>query len=165
MKTFPFQQEVLVAVNFKPFMAIVFLAGLSLMACAGPCQQAAQDDKAEASERFPQKMSPTFIRRQAQVEDIEIHMVPSMPAEVKVVVKGYLSDSCAKIDRIAQRREGQDFRITITTKRPADRKCLQALFPFEETITFEVEGLKAGVHTVTVNQMSESFTLEGDAIE
>jgi hypothetical protein len=142
--------------------AVAALLALSLMACSGVCPQRTPSDKPPSTGKSPERVSPTFIYRTAGVDSIDIQMSDSTPAQANVVVKGYLSDSCTKIDRIDQRREGDDFHITITTKRPADRNCLQVLMPFEEIIPLEVADLKAGAYTVTVNQMSESFTLQGD---
>jgi inhibitor of cysteine peptidase len=148
--------------NSKQSAVVAALLALSLMACSGVCPRRTPSDKSPSTNKFPEKISPTFIYRTAGVDGIEIQISESTPARANVVVKGYLSDSCTKIDRIDQKREGDDFHITITTKRPADRNCLQALMPFEEIIPLEVADLKAGAYTVTVNQMSESFTLQGD---
>jgi inhibitor of cysteine peptidase len=54
------------------------------------------------------------------------------------------------------------YKVTITTKRPADKMCTEALVPFEESVALEVVGLPAGTYTVEVNGVTASFTLDGD---
>ena len=88
----------------------------------------------------------------------------SFPVQIHVVAQGYLPDSCTEIDKIKTEREGNNFNINISTKRPKDAMCTQVIVPFNETITLDVQGLKAGNYTVNVNGVKGSFELAVDNI-
>jgi len=98
------------------------------------------------------------------VDSIEILVLESFPVQIRALVGGSLPDSCTTIDRIAQTRDGNAFRVTISTVRAMDKVCAQSLVPFEETIALQVVGLQAGDYTVTVNDMTTSFRLSTDNI-
>jgi len=100
----------------------------------------------------------------AMVENIDVLLLESSPVQVNVVARGNLPDSCAEISDIAKQRDGNSFLVTITTSRPADAMCAQALVPFEEVIPLDVLGLPAGVYTVNVNGLSDTFTLDVDNV-
>jgi inhibitor of cysteine peptidase len=102
------------------------------------------------------------ITGRAFVESVELLMLESFPVQVHAVVKGSLSDGCTTVDQVTQTRQGNTFEIQITTRRPAEAMCTQALVPFEETIALDVVGLKAGVYVVNVNDVSSSFELSAD---
>jgi inhibitor of cysteine peptidase len=67
------------------------------------------------------------------------------------------------LDEITVEREGQDFILTVHTRRPAgDIACTMALVPFEETVSLDVEGLEAGTYTIIAQEQEATFTLEVD---
>ncbi len=105
-----------------------------------------------------------FIYGNATVDDIKIIILESFPVQVNVNVKGYLPDSCTKIDRVTKEKDGNTFLIRITTIRPADAICTQVIVPFQEVITLDVYGLKAGIYTVNVNGVKGTFELGIDNI-
>jgi inhibitor of cysteine peptidase len=98
----------------------------------------------------------------AQVDSIELLMLESFPVQITMIARGNLPDGCTTIDQIAQERQGNTFKVTITTRRPAGKMCTEALVPFEETIALAVNGLPAGTYTVEVNGTTRSFTLDVD---
>jgi inhibitor of cysteine peptidase len=98
----------------------------------------------------------------ARVEEIEIVILESFPVQVNVVARGNLPDGCTAIDRIEQQRQGDAFLVTITTVRPASQMCTQALVPFEQVISLDVAGLKAGTYMVNVNGVQDTFELAVD---
>lgn len=98
----------------------------------------------------------------ARVEQIEILILESFPVRVNVIARGNLPDGCTRIDQIEQQRQGNTFLVTITTARPADQMCTQALVPFEQVISLDVAGLKAGTYTVDVNGVQDTFELATD---
>ena len=102
------------------------------------------------------------IRGLARVEEIQIMILESFPVQVNVVARGNLPDGCTTIDQIEQERQGDTFVVTITTVRPADQACTEALVPFEEVISLEVGGLEAGTYTVEVNGVRDTFELAVD---
>ena len=107
---------------------------------------------------------PEVIRRRAGIEALDIEVLSSAAAQVRAVVSGYFSDGCTSLESIEQKRHGEQFDITIATRRPAGVNCPQVIVPFRETIPLMVSGLKAGTYTVNVNgRLSETFTLEENA--
>jgi len=108
-----------------------------------------------------------IITGEAMVGGIEILLLESFPIQVHVVAKGNLSDGCTEIAEVTEERERNTFRVIISTARPADKMCAQILVPFEEVIPLEVVGLPAGVYTVDVNGVSDTFefTMDNAVIE
>ena len=105
-----------------------------------------------------------FIYGNAVIENVEIMILESFPVQVMVSAKGYLPDGCTEIDTITTSKDGNTFTISITTIRPADAICTQAIVPFEESIPLNVLGLKAGTYVVMVNEVSDSFELQMDNV-
>ena len=100
----------------------------------------------------------------ANVESIQIMTLESFPVQIQVTAEGYLPDGCTEIHEIKTEREGNIFNIKISTKRPKNAVCTQAIENFKETIPLEVRGLKAGNYTVNVNGVTGSFELAADNI-
>lgn len=96
------------------------------------------------------------------VEEISINMMESFPLQVSVTVRGSLPDGCTEIAESKAEREGNTFTVRITTRRPKDAVCTQALVPFEENVPLEVYGLPAGTYEVKVYDLTDSFTFEMD---
>jgi len=105
-----------------------------------------------------------FIYGNATVESIEIMVLESFPVQIKVNARGYLPDGCTKIDEIVKEKKNNTFLVSIKTVRPADTFCTQVIVPFQEVISLEVYGLKAGIYTVDVNGVNGTFELETDNI-
>jgi inhibitor of cysteine peptidase len=100
----------------------------------------------------------------ANVENIDILTLESFPVQINVIAEGYLPDGCTEINEIKTEKEGNNFNITLTTKRPKDAICTQAIESFRETIPLKVQGLSAGNYTVNVNGVNGSFELAVDNI-
>ena len=98
----------------------------------------------------------------ANVNTIEIMLLESFPVQVNVGASGEHPDSCTKVDEITTRREGNTFVVTISAFRPADAMCAEVITPYEEVIALDVVGLKAGVYTVEVNGIRDTFELQTD---
>ena len=107
-------------------------------------------------------MTEEYTYGVANVESIEILTLESFPVQIQVIAEGYLPDGCTEIDEIKTETEGNTFNINITTKRPKDAMCTQAIESFTETIPLEVQGLSAGNYTVNVNGVNGSFELAVD---
>jgi len=153
--------------SFKLILIVAVLLSLCLTACGSkeesePTPEATAGQDTAAAEEPEKKQG--MIHRFARIEDFEIRMSESLPVEVNVLVKGYLQDGCTRIDRIRRSRSGNEFTVTISTIRPLGMNCTQAMVPFEETVTLLIKNLKAGEYTVTVNQMSKTFTLAVDNV-
>ena len=100
----------------------------------------------------------------APVEEIQLQIMESFPIQVAVLVEGYLPDGCTEIDEISQTfdEETNTFFVEITTVRPEDALCTEAIVPFEERISLDVRGLPVGTYTVDVNGVTDTFTFDVD---
>ncbi len=107
-----------------------------------------------------------YIYGDATVEETEILIMESFPVQVQVIVSGYLPDGCTQIheENIEFNEQEKKFNVHLTTIRPADEMCTQALVPFERNITLDVHGLEKGVYTVDVNGVRNEFELQTDNI-
>lgn len=98
----------------------------------------------------------------ATIDSLNVNIMESMPVQVSVLVKGFLSDGCTSIHRVDRKKEGNTFIIDVFTERPKDAMCTQALVPFEQTVPLDVQGLSAGTYKVKVHDREASFTLEAN---
>ncbi len=105
---------------------------------------------------------PSVIRGEARVTEVGVQILESFPVQARAVVRGELPDGCTTIDSIEQSREGNEFRLRIETSRPADAFCTQVLVLFEEVVSLDVRGLKAGEYRVVANGVAATFRLEVD---
>jgi len=121
------------------------------------------DNQTEGSANEGQNTSTEeYIYGVANVESIDILTLESFPVQIHVIAEGYLPDGCTEIDQIKTEMEGNTFNVNITTKRPKEAICTQAIESFTETIPLEVQGLSAGNYTVNVNGVNGSFELAVD---
>jgi inhibitor of cysteine peptidase len=101
----------------------------------------------------------------AYVEALDILIMESFPAQVNVLVSGYLPDGCVELHEIAVERQQSTFILTLTSRRPTGEiACTEALVPFEETVPLDVYGLEAGTYMVVAQDVAEIFTLDVDNI-
>ncbi|MDY7042259.1 MAG: hypothetical protein SVX38_15490, partial [Chloroflexota bacterium] len=153
--------------NHRFLTAIIALLVVSAAGCTsiGEPISTPQSPQALPTDTPPMvKDDKDVIFGEAQVENIEILILESFPVQINVGATGNLPDGCTTIDQIVQRREGNDFLVTITTVRPADAMCTEALVPFEEVISLDVYGLPAGTYTVDVNGVTDTFSLDVDNV-
>jgi inhibitor of cysteine peptidase len=137
----------------RQVLVLLLIAAVMVTACG-----------AQPTEKPPVGETPSggTLHGEAVVEMIDILILESFPVQVNVVARGYLPDGCTEIDEIRTERTGQSFQIAITTARPADAMCTEAIVPFEETISLDVYGLPAGSYTVEVNGVTGAFELAVD---
>jgi uncharacterized protein YraI len=95
---------------------------------------------------------------QAMVSTVSVEVRESYPVQVVAIVRGHMPDSCGYIDTFRQFREGNTFRIEMTTGRNPGA-CAQMLTPFEQSITLDTAGLPAGQYQVAVGNVWTSFVL------
>lgn len=100
----------------------------------------------------------------ASVENVQALILESFPVQVNVEVTGYLPDGCTTIGNATTRKDGNTFYVQISTLRPRDALCTQALVPFTKVVPLDMYGLKKGVYTVDVNGKTTSFELSVDNI-
>jgi LysM repeat protein len=95
---------------------------------------------------------------QAIVNSISVEVRESYPVQVVAIVRGHMPDACGYVDTFRQFREGNTFRIEMTTGRNPG-SCAQMLTPFEQPVTLDTTGLPAGQYRVAVNNVWASFFL------
>ena len=99
----------------------------------------------------------------ATVESIEIVIAESFPVQVFAILRGHLGDGCTEITSITSRGPLDNrFDIEITTQRPSEAMCTQALVPFEHNVPIPAYGLLAGDYDVAAGDARASFTLQQD---
>lgn len=99
---------------------------------------------------------------QAFIESLDVAVLESFPVQVQATVSGNLSDGCTSLEATTVERQGTTFNIILTTSYDTSIVCTQALVPFQETVSLDVQGLPAGTYTVTTGELSETFTLQVD---
>jgi inhibitor of cysteine peptidase len=139
---------------------LYLLAGLLLAAILSGCGPTPEPTPT------PIEVTPgnEVIQGQATVESVELRILESFPVQVHAVVRGFLADGCTTLDEVIQQLEGNTFYVTITTVRPADAVCTEALVPFEQIVPLAVEGLPAGTYTVDANGVTATFSLDVDNV-
>lgn len=105
-----------------------------------------------------------FITGLASVDSVQALVMESFPVQVSVEATGYLPDGCTEISNVTTKKDGNKFYLEISTVRPRDALCTQALVPFTKSIPLDVYGLEKGVYTVDVNGQTTSFELSVDNI-
>ncbi len=117
----------------------------------------------EGTETPPAKEGEFSYGQNAIVESVEVILLESFPVQAQVRVSGNLPDGCTELHEISVEQEGEEFSLTLTTRRPTgDVFCTQALVPFEEIVELDIRGLEAGTYTVIAQEEQETFTLDVD---
>jgi hypothetical protein len=129
---------------------LVLLAALTLLS-------ACQHQFPAAQAQTPPE--PEMMIRLAGVERIEPVILESYPAQVRVLVHGWLPDGCTSLHGFDQKIEGRVIKMRILTKRPSGVMCTQAIKRFQETYPVETEGLARGTYTLDVNGQQKTFEL------
>lgn len=102
----------------------------------------------------------------ALVTEAVVQIQDSFPVQVEVLLSGNLPDSCTEVVQVRQDFDVDQslFAFTIETARSDDADCDPGPVPFEETVSLAVEGLSAGVYTLAVGEIRETFTLQVDNV-
>lgn len=107
---------------------------------------------------------PETVTGEANVESIEVLVLESFPVQVNVIASGALADGCTSLLDPTPRLEGNTFVVNLAARRVEDEVCAEATVPFDKVISLPVEGLSAGTYTVSVNGLTDTFTLETDNV-
>jgi len=156
----------------KAFWILVaggLLVSISLSACGALPLAGSPDPNQPVSSDDPSPM-PTAPLNEADylfdevnmVDEISINIMESFPLQASVTVRGSLPDGCTEIAESEAKLEDNTFTVLITTRRPKDAMCTQALVPFEENVSLDVYGLPAGTYQVEVYGLTDSFTFDMD---
>ena len=132
---------------------LISLTALLLMACVPVISQ-----RVVTTSTSPVIQQQT-VRREAQVQSVEVQVANSAPLQVNAVVRGVLTESCATLGESQVQYTPNAFQITVYVDNRAEIGCAQVTTPFETSIPLEVEDLPAGSYTVIANGASTGFTL------
>ncbi|WP_440946476.1 protease inhibitor I42 family protein [Methanosarcina sp. T3] len=148
--------------TLKLVAILLVLFTITLSGCVDNGQNNTDNQTESPANESQNTNTEEYIYGVANVENIDILILESFPVQIHVIAEGYLPDGCTEIDEIKTETEGNTFNISITTKRPKEAICTQAIESFTETIPLEVQGLSAGNYTVNVNGVNGSFELAVD---
>jgi hypothetical protein len=96
----------------------------------------------------------------ALVQSVEIQILGTQPLGVNAIVRGLLPDTgCTTISSVGQVREGNTFRLMLTTATDPLALCAPAPTPFEQVISLDVSGLPIATNTVKANGIEQTFEL------
>jgi len=96
----------------------------------------------------------------ALVQSVEFQIVESQPLGANAVVRGQLPDTgCTRISSISQARDGNTFRLTLTTTTDPLAVCNPVPTPFEQVTALDVGGLPLARYTVNANGVEQTFEL------
>jgi hypothetical protein len=94
------------------------------------------------------------------VQSVEIQIVESQPLGVNAIVRGQLPDAgCTRISSVNQVRDGNTFRLTLTTVTDPLSPCAPTLTSFEQVIALDVSNLPPARYTVNANGIEQTFEL------
>ncbi|MGC9346661.1 MAG: hypothetical protein ACP5JG_00870 [Anaerolineae bacterium] len=143
-------------VVFSLLVALALLVILPLTACR-------PEDGVSGG---PEPPSGDVSGGRAYVDDLQLLIMESFPVQVRAVITGQLSDGCTEVQetRVEYDAASQTFRLHIETYRDPEKMCTQALVPFEESVSLDVEGLSAGTYTVEIQDETATFELAVDNV-
>lgn len=96
------------------------------------------------------------------LDSVDVSLMESFPLQASARLVGNFADGCTSLADVQVVREGNQFTLTPIVTRPADMMCTEALVPFEENVSLDIQGLPAGTYTVVVGEISAEFTLDVD---
>ncbi|MCX2727382.1 hypothetical protein OO015_07705 [Thermomicrobium sp. 4228-Ro] len=96
----------------------------------------------------------------AFVEQVTVHVGNGEPRHVTIEVQGSLPDACSElVENPSVTVRGHEVIVQLQWQRPRDLVCAQVLRPF--TTTVDVGNLDPGAYTLSVNDFTTTFTVEG----
>ena len=104
------------------------------------------------------------ILNEVPINRIDIIKLESFPIYVNVVAQGNLPNNCTIIDQITEQKNGNTLTVKMTMTHQTNKVCTKVTKPFEEIIPLNVTGLSAGIYTVKINSIVDTFELNVDNI-
>ncbi|RMG76023.1 MAG: hypothetical protein D6711_05175 [Chloroflexi bacterium] len=92
------------------------------------------------------------------VEDVQISVSESTPAQVSITIRGYLSDGCQAATKTAIEETSNGFVVMLYRELPPGVMCPAQIVPFEETLS--LGPVQAGDYTLQINNYEITFTVE-----
>ncbi len=132
----------------------LILAGLLLTACS-PAVSLGGGLSAPTDQPAP-RTAPYL----AQVHSVQVQVTEGTPQQVRALVRGTFSESCASLGDTQVQYSANTFHIAVYAVSPVDRGCAPASSPFETSVPLDLSGLTPGDYTVTANGITAAFTLK-----
>lgn len=96
----------------------------------------------------------------AVVQSLEIQILESDPLEANAIIRGQLPDAgCTTIASVDQVRDGNTFKISLTTTTDPLALCALALTPFEQVVSLDTADLAPAPYVVNANGVQQAFEL------
>jgi inhibitor of cysteine peptidase len=156
-------RKIINLLSIKKIKIVAVLTLVCMVAISG-CTNTGGNNTTEPVNNTTNDGNETYVYGIANVTNIDIMILESFPVQINVIAEGYLPDGCTEINDVKTEKVGNTFNVNISTIRPKDAICIQALVNFTQTIPLEVMGLKAGNYTVNVNGVTDSFELGVDNV-
>jgi len=134
---------------------LILVLAILLSACSSLQAAPGETPLPTALVATPTTVAPAY--GEARVESIQVLTTQTFPAQVSVVARGHLPDSCTTLDRVTQTRTDKVFQIKLASVRRADLACAQTLVPFDKVIALDLTGASPGIYSVNVNGVSSAF--------
>lgn len=96
------------------------------------------------------------------VEEVRALLEKSLPAKLRVTIRGNLADGCTKLGQPTTTRQRRTIHIALPATRESGKVCTEALVPFELAVPVSITGLPSGTYTVEAGGKTAQFTLEQD---
>ena len=102
---------------------------------------------------------------EAIVTEVEVRPSEISAAQVEVWVRGFFTNTCARISNVSQLREDNTFSMTMTTERSGPEGCEQDKSAnFVQIIDLDTSELEVGEYTVKVDGFSGDFEVEEETV-
>jgi hypothetical protein len=96
------------------------------------------------------------------VDEVRALLEKSLPAKLRVTIRGNLADGCTKLGEPTTTRQRRTIHIALPATRESGKVCTEALVPFELAIPVSISGLPSGAYSVEAGGKTAQFTLEQD---
>lgn len=96
------------------------------------------------------------------VESINVQLDDANPAQALAILTGNFPDSCTQLESASVEYGESVFTAKLTTSQPLDAACAQIITPFQQILTLDLKGLKAGEYTLKAEGAEKKFTLIAD---
>lgn len=132
--------------SFLSLLAVTLIACNNATPTPFPTETAPEPTNTAEPEADVEETAPEPTLGTAVVDSVTVDL-----ANNSVTVMGNLPDGCTTIHESAQTVDGNTIRIELSTTRPADTVCTDALVPYTEEIPIDTSNLGDGSYSVEVN--------------
>lgn len=89
-------------------------------------------------------------------------VLKSLPAQLRVGVRGNLPDACSRLGEPVVSRERRTVHLRLLASRDPGKVCAQVLRPFSIEVPVDIIGFPSGTYTVEAGGKTDTFTLAQD---